>query len=67
MKRKDMTYVAFIEALESRGIRLGLFGYYYVTENRLVFGRNGGNSRREQLAYLIGLQTELQTKTTGNL
>jgi hypothetical protein len=51
--RPDMTRPQFARECAKRGIRPDLLGWYYVTPSRLVWARNGGNTRRAQLAYLI--------------
>jgi len=50
---RDLTQKQFDESLNRHNIKKGLFGYYEVNPKCLVYGRNGGDSKRAQLAYLI--------------
>ena len=51
---RDMTKARFRSALERHGIKPDRFGYYLLSDGKtLVYARNGGDSRREQLAYLL--------------
>jgi hypothetical protein len=50
---RDMTRAQFRAALKRNGIKQGAFGYFDVTDRLMVYARNGGDSRRAQIAYLI--------------
>lgn len=50
---RDITKRHFSEALTRRNIKSAHLGYYHVTDNVSVYARNGGHTRRAQLAYLI--------------
>lgn len=55
MARGDMREADFRRALKRHGIRRELMGYYDVG-GACVYARNGGESRRQQLAYLLKAQ-----------
>lgn len=61
---RDMTAAQFAKQLARLGITRGCFGggYYDVGDGLHVYARNGGESRREQLAYLIREQTRHEEK-----
>ncbi len=51
---RDMTKAQFAKALEHYGFRHEAIGYYRIDgTGTSVYARNGGVSRRAQLAYLI--------------
>ena len=50
---RDLTQKQFEEALKRHSIKKGLFGYYKITSKCLVYAKNGGDSKRAQIAYLI--------------
>lgn len=56
---RDLTKAQFTKKLEANGIRLDAFGFYSVCKNALVYSKNGGNTRREQLAYLLAEQRRI--------
>jgi hypothetical protein len=53
---RDMTLKQFAAALDEAEITPGLFGYYDIGGGLSIYARNGGPSRREQLAYLLNRQ-----------
>jgi len=51
---RDMTKRQFAEACKRHGFAPGLWGYYELGDTGvLVYARNGGDTRRAQLAYMI--------------
>ena len=59
--RKDMTEAQFLDALKRYGMSLKPFmGYVGITDRVSVSRHNGGDTRREQLAYLIRQQKETE-------
>lgn len=61
MPRGDMRESDFRRALEKHGIRRELIGYYNVG-GACVYARNGGDSRRAQLAYLLKAQARARKR-----
>ena len=63
--RRDMTEPQFKAACKRHGFRHDYFGYYEVWSGHLIYARNGGTSRREQLAYLLKERERLQDMTAA--
>ena len=63
--RRDLTKKQFAAAIKRWGFKSGFCGYYELPlEDRHlnVYARNGGDTYRSQLAYLIGVLREEQAK-----
>ncbi len=72
MKRKDMSWKQFETACKRRGIASGRDSYLgycvmntYGHGQRLVSRLNGGETLREQLAYLIKKQSKIDDELKG--
>ena len=62
MEKRDMSRGQFIVALTRYGIHMKPFGYADIGTGREVYRFNAGDSYREQLAYLIKRQDEIETE-----
>lgn len=60
MPARDLTAREFQAACRRHGIKRDFFGYYDVGNGLLAYARNDGSRRRDQLAYLIKRQRDVE-------
>jgi hypothetical protein len=60
---RDMTRKQFESACARRGFKRECLGYFRITENVCVYARNGGDKRRDQLAYMIQQEKKEKKKS----
>lgn len=53
---RDINENRFNKMLKMHKIKPDYFGYYDIGSGVLVYARNGGNKRRQQLSYLVQQQ-----------
>lgn len=63
---RDLTKAQFATALARNKIKPDAMGYYYVTATVLVYAANGGDTRRDRLAYLLAEQRRIIARTASN-